>query len=587
MVFKNAKHGKAKHAASSPKTAASQASHSVSQEASPKPKHARSAPLQGNTIAAHGSSPLPRDASSNGELKDHSSSSSLNQQSYASFPVGSDVIKRTSKGNQSTSQQTSTLPTPYVESVAPIRSDSNKYSRHATGKYNTSRKKMGKGKVALVAILCTCVVLLGCAGAAWAYLNHTVQTVNENLHQNLDADLQDSLVKTDAATEPFYVLLLGTDQSIQRDENGETDGTYRTDSIILARVDASKKQVTMVSIPRDSQVELEGHGTQKINAAYAFGGSSLAVDTISTVAGVGISHFAMVDMDGLKAVVDALGGIEVNVPIEINDPDAGGHLDAGLQTLSGDQALILARSRHAYDEYGDGDAYRAADQRLVLQAIAQKMLSCDPIKLSTLVTDLSQYVTTDFNVSDLVALAMQMRGMDASNSIWTATMPTEPVYENKIWYNIIDYAAWRSMMARVDAGLAPTEADEIDPVTGVVISSTGNAPAGATPQSVVSTPSDNSASGEGEVFVLNGTNTAAVAKKVSATLINVGYNVVGTGDANASSYSHTVVLYASDEHKQQAEAIAQKIGKTAVAQRAGENDQPKADITVIVGKDNA
>ena len=61
------------------------------------------------------------------------------------------------------------------------------------------------------------------------------------------------------------------------------------------------------------------------------------------------------DMDGLKATVDALGGVEVDVPIEINDPDAGGHLDAGLQTLDGDQALILCRARHAYDSYADGD----------------------------------------------------------------------------------------------------------------------------------------------------------------------------------------------------------------------------------------
>ena len=94
----------------------------------------------------------------------------------------------------------------------------------------------------------------------------------------------------------------------------------------------------------------------------------------------------------------ALGGVEVDVPMEIDDEDAGGHLDAGLQTLSGDQALILCRSRHAYDEYGDGDRYRAANQRLVLGAIAKKILSTDPATMANTISALSQYITTDFKV---------------------------------------------------------------------------------------------------------------------------------------------------------------------------------------------
>lgn len=72
------------------------------------------------------------------------------------------------------------------------------------------------------------------------------------------------------------------------------------------------------------------------------------------MAGVDISHYAEIDFDGFKEIVDALGGVEVDVPMEINDNMAGGYVSAGLQTLNGDQALILCRARHAYDEYGDG-----------------------------------------------------------------------------------------------------------------------------------------------------------------------------------------------------------------------------------------
>ena len=162
------------------------------------------------------------------------------------------------------------------------------------------------------------------------------------------------------------MLLIGADKSQDRDESGEYWRFNTEPSMILARVDPKEKEVTLISIPRDTQVDIPGHGTQKINAAYAFGGASLAVDTVSELAGVPISHYAEIDFDGFKAVVDALGGIEVDVPMEINDDMAGGHVDAGLQTLNGEQALILCRSRHNYDDIGNGDAIRAANQRLVL-----------------------------------------------------------------------------------------------------------------------------------------------------------------------------------------------------------------------------
>ena len=346
------------------------------------------------------------------------------------------------------------------------------YSRHANGKYQHPKRR--RRRIVLTVLGCIFAVLLVGGGVAWAYLHHTVEVVDANLKEGLDENLQDSLVKTDLTNEPFYMLLLGTDESLQRQENLETGGTYRTDSIILARIDAKAKQVTMVSVPRDTKIELDGHGVQKINAAYAFGGSSLAVDTISSVAGVGISHFALVDMDGLKATVDALGGVEVDVPIEINDPDAGGHLDAGLQTLDGDQALILCRARHAYDSYGDGDGYRAADQRLVLQAIAKKMLASDPITLTNTITLLSEYVHTDLSVNDIIGLAQAMRGMDPSTSLWSATLPTEAVYEDKVWYNIILEKPWKAMMDRVNAGLSPTEETVIDEATGIAMSSAGD-----------------------------------------------------------------------------------------------------------------
>ena len=140
------------------------------------------------------------------------------------------------------------------------------------------------------------------------------------------------------------MLLMGTDKSEDRDASGEFGDAYRSDSMMLARIDPQQKKVTLVSIERDTLVDIDGYGINKINAAYALGGPSLAVKTVSEFAGVPISHYAEINFDGFKAVVDALGGVDVNVSIDIDDPEAGGSLSAGEQAINGDQALILCRS---------------------------------------------------------------------------------------------------------------------------------------------------------------------------------------------------------------------------------------------------
>ena len=165
----------------------------------------------------------------------------------------------------------------------------------------------------MVAVCLTLV--LGGVGAAWAYLNN----LDKALNKDVDADLLNSLTVTDSASDPFYMLLIGIDKDEGRESSDEYGGSYRTDSMILARIDPKDKEVTLVSIPRDTQIQLGTHGTQKINAAYAFGGPSGAIKAVEDLAGVSISHYAEIDLDGFAAVVDSLGGIDINVQYEIND----------------------------------------------------------------------------------------------------------------------------------------------------------------------------------------------------------------------------------------------------------------------------
>lgn len=319
-------------------------------------------------------------------------------------------------------------------------------------------KRRSRGLIAAIVAMVFVLLTGGVAFGGYMYLNSVSEKMNEGVDEELRAVLS---TEETAPDEPFYMLILGIDSSEERASSEEFEGdSFRSDSMILARVDPQQKIVTLVSIERDTYVEIEGYGPNKINAAAAYGGAALTVTTIEEFAGVEISHYVSIDFDGFKAAVDALGGIEVDVPMTIDDDEAGGYVAAGLQTLNGDQALILCRSRHAYDDYGSGDYYRMANQRLVLGAIAKKLLSSDLVTMASTISAMSDYITTDLEMEDIIEIATQMRGMDTDEDIYSAMNPTTSAQINGIWYEVCDVEAWQTMMERVDAGLMPYEDEE-------------------------------------------------------------------------------------------------------------------------------
>ena len=458
------------------------------------------------------------------------------------------------------------------------QSAQNGYSRRVSqAEYTRQRKKRKRRKVAAVVVAAILVVCLGGAGVAFAYLNN----LGSNLNDGIDGDLRAQLVKTDLANEPFYMLLMGTDGSAERAASDEYAGDpSRSDSIILARIDAPNHKVTLVSLHRDTLIDMGEYGQNKLNAAYAIGGPAMAVETVSKLAGVPISHYAEINFDGFKDIVNALGGVEVDVPMEINDDDAGGHLDAGVQTLDGYQALILCRARHAYDDYGDGDSYRAANQRLVLGAIAKKILASDIGTMAGTVEALSNYVTTDLSVFDIIGLAQAMQGLDPATDLYSAMEPTTSAYVNGGWYEYTNMTAWKEMMSRVDQGLPPTTEDIVD-ASGTVLASTGS---GETSGGSSSSGGQTAAEPKtGNVAIRNGNGIAGAASEAAAKLEDVGYTV-DTGNAEGFDYSQTIVIYNYANQANEAKEIATTIG----VGKAQLNDGTYAfegDFLVVLGAD--
>jgi len=216
---------------------------------------------------------------------------------------------------------------------------------------------------------------------------------------------------------PVNILLLGTKvlTSDQPDPNQPDQGYHAlvnsleglTDTMMVIRLDPEQKALLVLSIPRDTQVEIPGHGVQKINEANADGGPALAAETVSGLLGeVPIDRYIRVNVQAVEKLIDALGGVNVYVPKDLKYQDDSQHLyinlKEGQQQLNGDQALQLLRFRH--DQLGD--IGRIQRQQLVIRAVIEQALKPQTIlKVPEIVKILQSYIDTNLSMEELVAIA--------------------------------------------------------------------------------------------------------------------------------------------------------------------------------------
>lgn len=320
------------------------------------------------------------------------------------------------------------------------------YSRENVSRYSERARQRRRGRMIRRVVLCTFLgVLIAGASAAGLWVSNIAGKLRgASITDNLLATLVDSNV----TREPFYMLLLGTDGRPGED-------SFRSDTIVLSRIDPKGKQVTLISIPRDTMVTLSNGETAKINAAHALGGPEEVVKTVNKLCDVEISHYAEVSFEGMEQLVDALGGVECNVPDKIDDPKAGPMvIEPGVQTLDGASALAFCRSR----AFADGDYTRMRHQRIFISALAKTLLEkTDATNIVPLVESLSDMIDTDMSIQDIAALANAIRGMN-TDEIWSANIPSwagADTYVGGVSYVFVDEAELAQMMERVEAGEDP------------------------------------------------------------------------------------------------------------------------------------
>ncbi len=427
-------------------------------------------------------------------------------------------------------------------------------------KAERDRRSRRARRVALVAAGALAVLFVTAAVGVFAWANHLENTMQKTVYRKEKLDVD---VKKAEPQKPFNLLLLGYDKRPK-------DAVYRSDTIILARVDPVTKQVWMLSIPRDAKVQVPGHGTRKINEAFSLGQEQLAIETVEQFTGLPVNHFMGINFKGFHKAVDAMGGVWVDVEVAINDREAdaspgkrASRIDPGYQKLDGEHALTYVRTRHTF---ADQDFGRMRNQQTFFLAVADQIAEKTSVaRLPRIVAAIAPYISTDMSLFQMMRTAQALKGA-GSKRVYTETIPGQ-------WrspFVVVDAAQMEKLLAKLEAGepfKTPKPSEEATGTVGAVQASQGSTVA---PSKV-------------RVTVRNGAGIAGCAKQASSVLKAQGFKVVEVGNAGQFVYDKTLVVHKDDPDIAALVARALPPGAKLVPSRGMYAFD--GDILVVVGKD--
>jgi LCP family protein required for cell wall assembly len=324
-----------------------------------------------------------------------------------------------------------------------------------------------------------------------------------------------------------------------------------SDTLMLVHIPANHQTVQVVSLPRDSWVNIPGHGMSKINAAFGYGGPQLMVQTVEQATGLTINDYVEVDFLGFIKVIDALGGVNVCVPFAVDDSYSGLHLSAGRHYVDGITALEFARDRHSF---ATSDLARITDQQQLMSSVfaeaTQTGVLADPVRLERFVTALAGAVKVDKGFN-LVGLADEMRGLRLADVGFT-TVPLAsasyitPTGQDAVLWNASAADALFTWLKNDTGTASPAPSQSPSPSGAATISKA-----------------------QVSVDVYNGTLLPGLSTATGTELSSAGFSVHKAGlNWSVHNVARTLIEYPSG-HAAQAQVLAQALPGAAVRMVAG------------------
>ena len=277
-------------------------------------------------------------------------------------------------------------------------------------------------------ILSIFLIISIAAGSVLGYYDARLEASINTGESLSSVDVGDDLLSD---SDVINILLVGSDHGAIKGDHG------RSDSIMIATINQDTKELKLTSLMRDIYVEIPGHGHNKLNAAYAYGGVELLYQTIAKNFGIKIDKYCVVDFETFEKVIDKVGGIEISLEEKeaeyLNSTNYISkakyrNVKAGKQILNGNQALGYSRIRHVVSQkYGDGDFGRTGRQRAVLQAALNKVLDQSPTKIADIALDALSDVSKDMDASYLKSLVTKVISL-GTTEIDQQRIPLEGTY---------------------------------------------------------------------------------------------------------------------------------------------------------------
>lgn len=406
------------------------------------------------------------------------------------------------------------------------------------------KKKRGIGKKIILVILF--IILL--AGAILGYKVYKNGGGAKGLLMTAMGHDKDTILTLDK----IYCLILGKSQNL-------------TDTLILASYDPKDQSAALLSIPRDTFIgDYKSSATSwdKINAVYQTeNGPQKLMKYVTDITGINVKYYLMVDTEALKVLVDEIGGVTFNVPIDMDYDDSSQdlyiHLKAGEQLLDGDKAEQVVRFRHNNDgstypsEYGQEDIGRMKTQREFLKTLAKKLLSWNSVtKINNLLDIAEQYVETNLDfkaVKDYIPYAVEFN----INNLKTAVLPGVPEFANVVWIYSSDKEETKKVVNKLFFNINEEESEVSDEEKEEI-----------------------------RIELLNGIGNEERFDEVSDTLKRMGYNIKST--ESTSKTSKTTIINRNNAPENITEDIKNVLKIGNILQGDSSNN---IDITIIVGED--
>ena len=412
-------------------------------------------------------------------------------------------------------------------------------------------------RTGLAAFLVLCVVLVG---GSLLYFRHQLGRLSRLNIPGLANDDTGSIMN---------VLLVGSDSRENvtgdiADATGKGDaGTagQRSDTIMVLHIDPKQQKAAILSVPRDLYVPIPGHGRDKVNASFAYGGPSLLIQTVQEALGIDINHYVEVDFTGFERIVNTIGGVKVYADAPARDVMTGLDIpQAGCNELDGYQALAFVRSRY-YETYENGrwvegtnsDLDRIGRQQDFIRRILKKAVSAgisNPLTLNRLIDIGVENVRVDQQMStkDITTIARRFRSVDP-DTVDMLTLPTTGGFAGGAAVQLLD---------------TEKAQEYIDRLNGIAVDTSSVRPADVA------------------VKVLNGTGTDGSASRAASGLQQAGFRIALTGDAPTYDYEETVVRYAPGK---QAKAALLRDALVAGGTLEQDSALADADVALVLGQD--